>query len=163
MSNVNLLIALPTALASPIATGASQQTARQISSLFNAAPQGVIGAMTVRTGNAAVAATGTVTYESATGTLTTTINGVGVTADAGVDDTASAVAMAAAINASGNALVNKHVTATSAAGVVTITAIVPGYAGNAVTLAASAGGGTATASGARLTGGTETVETFSFA
>lgn len=45
---------------------------------------------------------------------------------------------------------------------VTVTAQVAGYAGNAVTLAASAGGGSATASGARLTGGTATIGTFTY-
>src|SRR5512132_355440 len=82
-------------------------------------------------------ATGTVTLSSGSGTVGATINGVSVTVTWATSDTASATALAAAINASSNALVNKHVTATSAAGVVTLTALTPGYAGNAVTLAAS--------------------------
>lgn len=45
---------------------------------------------------------------------------------------------------------------------VTFTAINAGYSGNAVTLAASAGGGTISASGARLTGGTATIGTFTY-
>lgn len=98
-------------------------------------------------------ATGTITLSSATGTLTATINGVAVTASAGASDTLSAAALATAINASTNALVRYLVAASSAAGVVTIYALQPGITGNCITLAASAGGGTATASGARLTGG----------
>lgn len=103
-----------------------------------------------------VVASGTVTYSSATGTLTTTINGVNVTASAGVDDTASAVAMAAAINAEADALVAGHVRATSDGAEVQIYAIRPGEEGNAITLASAATGGSATASGARLAGGVVT-------
>jgi phage tail sheath gpL-like len=97
-------------------------------------------------------ATGTLTLSTASGTVGGTINGVTVTVTAAGGDTATAVLIAAAINASANALVSNHVTATSALGVVTLTSKYPGHAGNAVTLAASGTG--VTASGARLTGGT---------
>lgn len=103
-------------------------------------------------------ATGTLTISSGSGTVGGTINGVSVTVTWGTSDTATATALAAAINASANALVNKHVTATSSAGVVTLTAALPGNSGNAVTLAASGTG--VTASGARLTGGA--ADTFTF-
>lgn len=108
--------------------------------------------------NAQIAATGTVTIASGSGSITATINGVAVSVTWATSDTATATALAAAINASANALVNQHVTASSAAGVVTITAFLPGPAGNAITLAASGTG--ATASGARLAGGTATRQTF---
>lgn len=103
-------------------------------------------------------ATGTLTIESGTGSVGGSINGVAITVTWATSDTASATALAAAINASGSALVSQHVTATSDAGVVTLTAKAPGPVGNAVTLAASGTG--VTASGARLTGGTATTYTF---
>lgn len=105
-----------------------------------------------------VAATGTLTLSSASGTVGGIINGVTVTVTASGGDTATAAALAAAINASANALVSGSVIATSALGVVTLTARQAGPSGNAITLAATGTG--VTASGARLTGGAST--TFSF-
>lgn len=75
------------------------------------------------------------------------------------DDTATA--LAAAINASTTAIVNKHVTASAAAAVVTVTAVMPGHAGNAITLASSNGTRLAV-SGARLASGTETITSYSY-
>ncbi len=98
-----------------------------------------------------VYASGTVTISSGSGTITATINGVGTSVTWGTSDTATATALAAAINAATNDLVEFHVSASSSAGVVTITAKAPGQWGNAITLAATGTG--ATASGARLTGG----------
>lgn len=97
-------------------------------------------------------ASGTVTISSGSGSITATINGVAVAVTWGTSDTATATALAAAINASTNALVAGIVTASSAAGVVTVKALHSGKVGNCITLAASGTG--ATASGARLTGGT---------
>lgn len=97
-------------------------------------------------------ASGTVTLSSSSGTVGATINGVSVTVAYATSDTVTAGLLAAAINASSNALVKYLVAATSAAGVVTIYALQPGITGNCITLAASGTG--ATASGARLTGGT---------
>lgn len=111
---------------------------------------------TVRYGTAA--ASGTVTISSGSGAIAATINGVSISVTWATSDTATATALAAAINASANALVAQHVTASSSAGVVTVTAIYEGYVGNAITLAASGTG--ATASGARLTGGTDTSVSF---
>lgn len=102
-------------------------------------------------GGDGVAASGTVTLAGAAGTVGATINGVSVTTAFATSDTVTAAALAAAINNSANALVNQHVTATSALGVVTITHKLKSAAGNADTLAATGTG--ATASGARLTGG----------
>lgn len=109
---------------------------------------GAHGLTVVQNGQAA----GTLTLSTASGAVGGTINGVTVTATAAGGDTASAALVAAAINASANALVSNHVTATSSGAVVTVTSKYPGHAGNAVTLAASGTG--VTASGARLSGGT---------
>lgn len=106
---------------------------------------------TVRVGMSAVKAAGTLTMASSTGTVGGSINGVSITVTWATSDTASAAALATAINASANALVSGIVTATSALGVVTITAVEYGKTGNAITLTAS--GTNVTASGARLTGG----------
>lgn len=111
-------------------------------------------AVTINAGTATtslVAASGTVTYVGPSGTQTVTINGVNITAASGASAALTAIAVAQAINASTNALVQYFVTAVPVAGVVTITALQPGITGNAITLAASGTG--ATASGARLTGG----------
>ena len=97
----------------------------------------------------AVKASGTLTLSSATGAVGGTIGGTLVTVTWATSDTASATALAAAINA--NTTVNKLVTATSAAGVVTLTSNLSGPLGNNVTLVASGMG--VTASGATLAGG----------
>lgn len=98
-------------------------------------------------------AAGLVTYVSPSGTQTVTINGVAITAASGANANLTAIAVAAAINASTNALVRYFVTATVNPGgsSVMIVALQPGITGNAITLAASGTG--ATASGARLSGG----------
>lgn len=101
-----------------------------------------------------VAASGTVTIASGSGSIAAIINGVTISVTWATSDTNTASLLAAAINASANALVAPFVSATSALGVVTVRADNKGVAGNAITLAASGTG--ATASGARLTGGSET-------
>lgn len=101
--------------------------------------------------NVGAQASGTVTISSGSGTITATINSVGVAVTWGTDDATTAAALAAAINASTNSAVQGQVYATAAAGVVTIKARTGGSGGNAITLAASGTG--ATASGATLTGG----------
>jgi phage tail sheath gpL-like len=105
-----------------------------------------------------VAASGTVTLSSGSGTETATINGVAIAITWATSDTNSASLLAAAINASANALVSGLVTATSAAGVVTITAVEKGKTGNMCTLTASGTGATASGTG-RLTGGVDIVYT----
>jgi phage tail sheath gpL-like len=122
-----------------------------------------LGNVTFEVRNNAVAATGTVTCASASAADTVTINGTAFTAvsgtpagnqfKVGVSDTADAASLVSAINASATAIVSNHVTASSALGVVTLTAKVPGHVGNAITLASSNGTRLAV-SGARLTGGT---------
>lgn len=98
-----------------------------------------------------VYASGTVTIASGSGTVSITINGVAISRTWATSDTATAAAFVTDINGSANALVANHVSASSAAGVVTITAKAPGQWGNAITLAAAGTG--MTASGARLVNG----------
>ncbi|MBN1442838.1 MAG: hypothetical protein JXA90_09015 [Planctomycetes bacterium] len=104
-------------------------------------------------GTAAVAAWGTLTIASGSGAVGGTIAGSAKTVTWATSDTASAAALKAAINA--DATLNKLVVATSALGVVTITALAPGLIGNQLTLVASGTGVTAghLASG-KMTGGT---------
>lgn len=106
-----------------------------------------------------VKATGTITLSSHVATNTVTVNGIAFTCMAsgaagnqynvGADDTATAVALAAALNA--NTTLDGMVVATAALGVVTLTSLIPGEIGNAVTLAISANG---SVSAARMSGGT---------
>ena len=114
-------------------------------------------AVTVNAGTATTAlapATGTVTLAAGTsGTFTATINGVAIQVTYATSLSYTAGLLAAAINTSGNALVQYLVSAVAVGPVVTIVALQPGITGNCITLAASSSAGTATASGARLTGG----------
>lgn len=97
-------------------------------------------------------ATQTWSASSGSGTMTCTINGVGISISHGADDAADGIAMAAAINSSTDALVRGLVTAADdGAGVVTVTAVHGGVSGNAITVAASGTG--ASVGGARLAGG----------
>jgi phage tail sheath gpL-like len=100
-------------------------------------------------GTTAVRATGTLTIASGTGAVGGTIGGTLKTVTWATSDTASAAALAAAINA--DTTINKLVFATSAAGVVTLKALSPTAIGNKITLVASGTG--VTASGATLTTG----------
>lgn len=119
---------------------------------------------TLLVATSAVAATGTVTLASSISGDTVTINGVVFTEVAsgatnnqfnhGATDTITAANLASAINISTTANVNRVVSATSAAAIVTITSKVPGNIGNLGTLAISAHG---SVSGATLTGGSEDV------
>lgn len=108
----------------------------------------------------AAKASGTITFSSIAAADVVTINGVAFTAktsgavgltefNIGADDTAAAANAAAVFNL--HTTLDGMVVATSALGVVTITALVPGELGNGITTVISAHG---TAGGARLTGGT---------
>lgn len=109
--------------------------------------------------------TATLTLAGASGTVGAVINGVSTTVTASGGDVATAAALAAAINASADPLVSQHVRASNldsnnvATGVVTVTGYTPGPAGNAVTLAATGTG--ITASSARLSGGSVTTYSLS--
>lgn len=100
----------------------------------------------------ATKSSGTVTIASGSGSITATINGVAIAITWATSDTNSALLLAAAINASTNALVTGIVTATSALGVVTISSVDATKVANAITLTASGTGATASGTG-RLTGG----------
>ena len=113
----------------------------------------------------AVKASGTYTLTSAIATDVVTINGTAFTCvssgatgnqfNVGADDTETAANLAASINASSD--LTGIVTATSALGVVTVSAAIPSKMGNAITIASS--DATIVASGARLTGGTSGAST----
>ena len=117
--------------------------------------------VSVYIGETAVQASGTVTLSAHVATDTVTVNGVVFTCMAsgatgnqynvGGSDTITGDNLAAAINASATALLSGYVTAANVAGVVTVTSVTPGLAGNMFTLAISAHG---SVSGAKLTGGT---------
>ncbi len=145
--------------AQPGQTGSPNQSTKRVQNLIEKLRAGSAdGTLLIR--QSLVKASGTVTLATASGTITATINGVAVSVVWATNDTLSAAALAAAINASSDALISGIVTATSALGVVTVQAVVGGKAGNAITLAAS--GTNATASGARLTAGAETLFTYTF-
>lgn len=118
---------------------------------------------TVQTKVNAVKATGTITLSSHVATNTVTVNGITFTCVAsgatgnqynvGVSDTLTAEALATALNA--NTTLDGMVVATAASGVVTLTALIPGEMGNAMTLAISANG---SVSAARMSGGTNGTE-----
>lgn len=131
-----------------------------------------MGRVTVKTRIGTTQASGTLTFATVIATDAIKINGVTFTCVAsgatgnqwnvGADDTEGAANLAAAINASATALVAKHVTASAASGVVTVTAIQGGHSGNAITLESL--DVTITASVTRLEGGldgdTETTHYF---
>jgi phage tail sheath gpL-like len=106
-----------------------------------------------------VAASGTITLASCV-TDTVTIGGVTFTGtgspstevefETDGNDTADAAALAAKINA--HSTLSKVVSATSSAGVVTVTCLVKGVVGNFITMSET--GSTITLSGAALSGGT---------
>lgn len=109
-------------------------------------------------------ATGTATSSGATFsggadcTSTVTVAGTAVNTDTtALSNSAAATAVAAAVNADGTA--STYVTASAASAVVTLTANVVGPVGNAIPFSSSATSGTATASGAFLSGGTATTYT----
>lgn len=127
---------------------------------------------------AATAASATVTCAAAAAADTVTVNGVVFTAVAGAaganqfsidgDNTADAAALAASINASVTAGIKDVVVATSSGAVVTVSAQIPGLAGNAIQIKSSTGvrlavGGTATRdSDTYLSGGAGTKHSLSF-
>lgn len=144
-----------------------REEATHIRNFFDAAAIGQRSCKTtvqVTSGDQATAS-GTFTFSAhASASDTVLINGVTFTGETsgatgnqfnvGTTATLTASALAAAINASATALVSGTVVATSALGVVTITAAVSGLIGNAITIAKGTDSGSVnTVSGARLTGG----------
>jgi len=125
----------------------------------------MMGNMTVSVSSSAlVAATGTVTASSVQAGDTVTINGVVFTAttsaaganqfNIGASNTTCAAAIVTSIAASTTALIQGFISASSALGVVTLTAIPKGVVGNAYTLVSSNGTRLAVSGSGRLTGGT---------
>ena len=109
---------------------------------------------------AGVSATGTATRSGATlsggaqGSVTITVNGTGETTDTtNLTDEAAATLCAAEVTA--NATIDNVASASATGAVVTVTALSYGSAGNGITLAATSATGTATASGAKLAGGAD--------
>lgn len=117
-------------------------------------------AYTIQTGSHTATAAGTITLSTSSGSIAAVINGVTITVTYATSDTVTAALLAAAIIASTNALVAPFVTATSALGVVTVTALKAGVEGNAITLATTGTG--STASGARLTAGASVYTSYTF-
>lgn len=147
-------------------------TAQILQQLFKSLAGGArLKNTTVVAGATPVAAAGTATVDDATvtGTVGLIINGITVSVASGTDTGyVVAQALATAINASSNALVENFGTAVATNpsgddGLVTYTANIKyGVAGNAITFAAT-GTGVAVTSGARLTGGSNgTVTSFSY-
>lgn len=138
-------------------SGAAYEGLAALANYFDALNAGIRNGKAEIAGGAARAA-GTWTTSAGTGALTCTINGVTINRTWATSDTATAAALANDINTHANALINSHVSATSVGGVVTITSKTPGNPGNAITLAGTGTG--VTVSGARLTGGTESLKTY---
>lgn len=164
-------------LSALIDQGDQYQVANSLANLLMGLAGGAYAAsmdLQLSEGNAA-ASSGTVTF-SGVGAANDTIliNGVTLTAVAGAPGanqwqvggtaTASALNLKNAINASASALISQHVSATSALGVVTISAKNKGASGNAITLAEGVDANNHMAeSGARLSGGSDaTANVFHF-
>jgi hypothetical protein len=95
----------------------------KLAQLIMNASEGVFpGPCAVTASQETTVASGTLTLSTASGTVGGIINGVTITVTAAGGDTATAALIAAAITASGNALVAGGVTATSNGAVVTVTA-----------------------------------------
>ena len=150
------VVQLETSLTPSINTsGGGKRALADLENLLAGVAAGAKSGSSLQVLSSAVKASGTVTFSGASGTVGSVINGVTITAAHGASDAADAIAHAAAINASADALISGVVTAAvTASGVVTITAVNAGVTGNTITITASGTG--VTASGARLTGGSQT-------
>jgi phage tail sheath gpL-like len=151
------------------AKGDPKRLANELVTYFNKMAGGLVPAnVKVKIGD--VKATGTVTLASVDVDDTVTIDGVTFTAVAsgatgaqfnqGGTDTADAASLVTAINA--NTTLDGRVVATSALGVVTITAIEAGELGNSVTLASSNGTRLAVSAAALAGGVNGTTTSFAF-
>lgn len=154
----------------PVTSEQPRATINRVADMFDRiAGHRVPGDVTVVCDTSAVAASSTVTAAAVQAADTVTVGGVVFTAVTGAvvgdqfdrsgTDTACAVSLVAAITA--NATLAGAVVATSALGVVTITASTPGKVGNAITLASSNGTRLAV-SAARLASGAQTRTTLSY-
>src|SRR5438132_2111071 len=89
----------------------------ELERVFGAFPQGMLGFSSLDIQSGAVAASGTLTLSTASGTVGGTIAGVAKTVTWATSDTATATALAAAINA--DATLKTFVSAAAVGGVVT--------------------------------------------
>lgn len=163
MATVTLL-QISHARASDWQTGDSpdrQTLLRRLLNMMEGFVTGIYQATSMLRAQNAVQASGTAVFSGVVATDTLSINGVVFTAVAagatgnqfnvGGSDAETAANAAAAINASGTALVSEHVTAAAPTATLTVTAIYAGHAGNAITLEETGGNITVAP---RLTGGT---------
>lgn len=119
---------------------------------FSTSDDASTGTVTL-SGVGGTASSGTFTYSSASGTTVATLNGKAFTQTTGTD-AARGIALSAAINASTDPLILGLFTASdNGSGVVTVTAVHKGVAGDAYTLAVTGTG--LTRSGATLSGGAD--------
>lgn len=142
----------------------------RVENVLQGVVSGRVGANMKVTVNA-LKASGTVTLASVlaadtvtvAGTVFTAVSGtpVGAQFDISGTDTADAASLVAAINA--HATVSKYVVASSALGVVTLTAVVAGHLGNLVTLASSNGTRLAVSAAALAGGSNATAYSFDYA
>lgn len=124
----------------------------------------VAGAGAISVENLGVVATGTATCSAVDAADAISINGQAITAHAttsannqfvvGATDAATATNLAACINASTTAIVNKHVRALARSAVVHLFAKYGGIAGNAITLTTNDATDLAVSGSGQLTGGT---------
>jgi phage tail sheath gpL-like len=165
MATLTLTIKTPSAdVREYAAPGSPHRCLKNAANLLNAIASGSTETSQVsvqRSDTDPVAASGTFTLVSAIATDAITIGTITMTATStpttdlhweidGASDTLDAASLAAAINA--NPTLSKVVVASSAAGVVTVTALQKGLVGNQIPI--SSADATITASGAFLTGGT---------
>ncbi len=144
-------------LASPIDAD-SLSTCVNLTNMINKFEAGGLDNQTLRADVTPVYATAVYTLSSSSGVLTATINGVALaTSSLSGTDTENAAALVVVINASSNALITGIVTAASALGVVTVTAVIPGVTANSITTTATGTGNSV--AHARMTGGTNGTST----
>lgn len=158
--------ALATAINASTSTGVyNALTASSSGAVVTLTPAGAgAGSNCITVENLGVVATGTATCSAVDAADAIAINGQAITAHAttaannqfvvGATDAATATNLAACINASTTAIVNKHVRALARAAVVHIFAKYGGIAGNAISLTTTDGTDLAVSGTGRLTGGT---------
>lgn len=159
--NLTLRIALtdPLPASEAVIPNRGLPTVNNLRDLMGALLAGRLNGSSLRCDVEPVAASNVVTIADAAGTVSMTVSGVSFSVTADADDTVTAAALAALVNASTNALVQGQVTAAAGgadhSATVTTTAIgsAVGVSGNAITQTAT-GTGTSSAH-ARLVGGTD--------